>query len=160
MFSFNGPDDSVKNGVLCSLTFELPSNAKAADLYPIGIKYNVSSSGYGDFITNVAQNNAGMLRSAYIFMNGITNGYIKIAGGSIKGDISGDGTVDGSDATMALKEYASLGQGISTLTAAQSAAADVDGSGNVDGSDATMILRYYALAGGGVTPNWYHLFDQ
>ena len=77
----------------------------------------------------------------------------------LKGDVNGDSVIDGSDATLALKEYASLGQGVSTLTAAQTAAADVNGSGNVDGSDATMILRYYALAGGGATPDWDHIFD-
>ena len=77
----------------------------------------------------------------------------------LKGDINGDSVIDGTDATLALKEYAALGQGVSTLTAAQTAAADVNGSGNVDGSDATMILRYYALAGGGEAPDWDHIFD-
>ncbi len=76
-----------------------------------------------------------------------------------KGDVNGDSVIDGTDATLALKEYASLGQGVSTLTAAQTAGADVDGSGNVDGSDATMILRYYALSGGGKAPDWDHIFD-
>ena len=94
------------------------------------------------------------------FTNDGMNTYVQFATSlNKKGDINGDSVIDGTDATLALKEYASLGQGISTLTAAQTAAADVNGSGNVDGSDATMILRYYALAGGGVTPDWDHIFD-
>ncbi len=94
------------------------------------------------------------------FTNDGKNTYVQFAASlNKKGDINGDSVIDGTDATLALKEYASLGQGISTLTAAQTAAADVNGSGNVDGSDATMILRYYALAGGGVTPDWDHIFD-
>ena len=94
------------------------------------------------------------------FTNDGKNTYVQFATSlNKKGDINGDSVIDGTDATLALKEYASLGQGISTLTAAQTAAADVNGSGNVDGSDATMILRYYALAGGGVTPDWDHIFD-
>jgi len=35
-----------------------------------------------------------------------------IGGGSIKGDICGDGSVDGSDATMILRCYALAGGGV------------------------------------------------
>lgn len=35
-----------------------------------------------------------------------------IGGGSIKGDISGDGAADGSDATMILRCYALAGGGV------------------------------------------------
>ncbi|HRR75894.1 MAG TPA: dockerin type I domain-containing protein [Ruminococcus sp.] len=75
--------------------------------------------------------------------------------GVIKGDVTGEGVVDGSDATLVLKEFGSqlAGNG-TTLDARQLLAADVDGDGTVDGSDATLILKYFGLIAANQTPNW------
>ena len=53
------------------------------------------------------------------------------------GDVSGDGTTDGWDATLILRADA----GISALDPNTAAASDVSGDGAIDGWDATLILR-------------------
>ena len=58
----------------------------------------------------------------------------------VYGDINGDGEVDSSDATAALKCDA----GKADLTEEQLKAADINGDGAVDSADATMILKYDA----------------
>lgn len=74
------------------------------------------------------------------------------------GDVNGDGAVDGTDATLVLKEYALVGAGSpSTFTELQRTLADTDKSSSVDGSDATRILKYYALAGSDKNPDWDNL---
>ncbi len=65
------------DGVMYTLHFRLPSNAKAGDFYPIGIFYT-GDSYYRDLFTNVNQNEVGMLMQSYVFFKGITNGGIRI----------------------------------------------------------------------------------
>ena len=78
----------------------------------------------------------------------------------LKGDVNSDGVVDGSDATIILREYAQKGAGaVSSLNVLQQAAADVNGDTVINGSDATMVLRYYAIAGASGSADWDHLFD-
>ncbi|MBR3281668.1 MAG: leucine-rich repeat protein [Ruminococcus sp.] len=60
------------------------------------------------------------------------------------GDISDDGVVDGTDATLALREYSyCMDHPGSTLSKYGRFIADYDKNGAVDGSDATLILREY-----------------
>ena len=56
------------------------------------------------------------------------------------GDVDGNGLVNAADAVMVLRSDA----GLTTLTAAQTAAADINGDGVVNASDAVQILRYDA----------------
>ncbi len=59
-------------------------------------------------------------------------------------DVTQDGIINGSDATLALSAYTIINSGKeSPLSAIQEKAADVDGDGKITGSDATLILRYY-----------------
>ena len=68
------------------------------------------------------------------------------------GDISGDGSIDSSDATLVLSDYAVIATGgKSTFTAEQAKAADVDGDGKYDSIDASIILAYYAYTSTGGT---------
>ena len=68
------------------------------------------------------------------------------------GDVNGDKTVDSSDATVILADYALTSTGKeSNLTAAQKAAADVDKDGKIDSSDASIILQFYAYVSTGGT---------
>ena len=53
------------------------------------------------------------------------------------GDVNGDGSVDISDALLAMR----CAMGIITLTTEQYAEADVNGDGSVDISDALIIMR-------------------
>ena len=61
------------------------------------------------------------------------------------GDVTGDGIIDGRDATDVLTDYArtSTGKG-SSFNEEQKKAADVNNDGIIDGRDATRILTYYA----------------
>ncbi|NLT09737.1 MAG: leucine-rich repeat protein [Ruminococcus sp.] len=60
------------------------------------------------------------------------------------GDVDDSGAVDGSDATMALREYSyCMDRPGSTLNIYGRLAADYDKSGAVDGSDATLILKEF-----------------
>ena len=64
------------------------------------------------------------------------------------GDLNDDGAVDGTDATIVLREFGNIlaGKGES-FTPEQVAAGDVDRNGVIDGSDATIILKFYGEAG-------------
>lgn len=63
------------------------------------------------------------------------------------GDVNNDGTVDGTDATLVLREFGNIqgGKG-SGFTEAEFAAGDVDKNGTIDGSDATLILKFFGQA--------------
>ena len=162
--------DDLYAGDMYTMTFKLPTNAKAGDLYPIGIVYKYDEK-FGDLFYNANQNNAGKLHMAYVFTQGIENGYIKVVADNTTstttttttttittnqpqiedydlGDVNNDGTVDGSDATWVLREFGNVlaGKGES-FTPEQFKAGDVDLNGVIDGSDATLILKFFGEAG-------------
>ncbi len=61
------------------------------------------------------------------------------------GDVSGDNTIDSSDATLILSDYADIAVGkASSFTDDQAKAADVNGDGKYDSIDASLILAYYS----------------
>jgi len=70
------------------------------------------------------------------------------------GDINLDGTVNASDATAALSEYARLSTGEKGMfSEKQMLAGDIDRNGQINATDATMILSYYSfLSTGGSGP--------
>lgn len=72
--------------------------------------------------------------------------------GYILGDVTEDGIITGSDATLALMAYTQLSSfedhGLSDT---QFSAAEVTGDGIITGSDATIILAYYTLISSGYT---------
>ena len=63
---------------------------------------------------------------------------------TVPGDVTGDGKVDGIDASTILSAYAksSVGKDME-LTDKQKAIADVDGDKKIDGIDASILLSYY-----------------
>ena len=73
-----GSSDKGRTGVMYTLHFTLPANAKAGDVYPIGIYYDGTDSGRKDLFTNVNQDEVGKQMQSYLFYTGITNGGIKI----------------------------------------------------------------------------------
>jgi len=165
--------DNLYAGDMYTMTFKLPTNAKAGDLYPIGIVYKYDEK-FGDLFYNADQNNAGKLHMAYVFTQGIENGYIKVVADNTTsttttttstttttitttqpqiedydlGDVNNDGMVDGSDATWVLREFGNVlaGKGES-FAPEQFKAGDVDLNGVIDGSDATLILKFFGEAG-------------
>lgn len=74
------------------------------------------------------------------------------------GDVSMDGIITVSDATLVLSAYTKISSGLECdLTEAQFAAADVNGDGIITGSDATMLLNYATKLSSGYTPDWNNL---
>lgn len=73
----------------------------------------------------------------------------------ILGDVNEDKTVDSSDASCVLVNYAIIQTGgESELTEIQKKAADVNKDGLMDSSDASKILTYYAMISTGKEPSW------
>ena len=71
------------------------------------------------------------------------------------GDVNNDGSVDSSDASIVLAEYAKIQTGgAGEFTETQHKAADVNNDGVVDSSDASKILAYYAMISTGKEPTW------
>lgn len=74
----------------------------------------------------------------------VTKDYALHLNSFLKGDVDGNGIVDASDATLALREYTLvLSEKESELDERHRKAADIDGDSSVTASDATYILRYY-----------------
>ncbi len=68
------------------------------------------------------------------------------------GDVDASGSVDASDASMVLTDYAKIATGNNaSLSAEQLDWADVNRDGAVDASDASVILAYYAYTATGGT---------
>lgn len=75
--------------------------------------------------------------------------------GLMLGDVTCDGIINGSDATMALREYTLLSADMEgKFSTYQKFAADVTKDGILNGSDATKILRYYTLLSADLNPSW------
>ncbi len=71
------------------------------------------------------------------------------------GDVNMDSSVDSSDASLVLSEYAALSTGgQSSLSDKQKKAADVNKDGFIDSSDSSRILSYYAEISTGGKPSW------
>ncbi len=71
------------------------------------------------------------------------------------GDVNNDGSVDSSDASLVLAEYAKIQTGgAGEFTETQRTAADVNNDDVVDSSDASKILAYYAMVSTGKEPTW------
>lgn len=71
------------------------------------------------------------------------------------GDVNEDGSVDSSDASLVLAEYAKIQTGgAGEFTDVQYKAADVNKDDTVDSSDASRILAYYAAISTGKKPTW------
>ncbi len=62
---------------------------------------------------------------------------------SVLGDIDSNGTIDTTDAKLALQEYVHTMLGSSTMTEEERVRADVTNDGVIDSADAILILRYY-----------------
>ncbi|MBP8594710.1 MAG: CHAP domain-containing protein [Ruminococcus sp.] len=61
------------------------------------------------------------------------------------GDVDGDGTVDASDASLLLAEYAARQTNTANEIAEEASQyADIDGDGFVDATDASIVLQYYS----------------
>ena len=73
------PENTGRDGVLWEFDLKLPSDAKVGDKYEVNIMYK-STETAKDLFTNVAQNDEGQLMQAWVFTNGIEQGYIEVVG--------------------------------------------------------------------------------
>jgi hypothetical protein len=144
------------------IDFRLPENAKPGDLFPIGIEYRTSSI-TEDCFTNLYGNEEGKLMQAWLFTQGINNGYIKVIENDITtttvatvpepeeitaaakaGDINGDGRINPVDASKVLMMFAELASGETEITADILEMYDIDGDGKITSVDASLVLAYCA----------------
>ena len=117
----------------------IPETVTSISETAIGQHYSIRNGAVENIAGFVVHGEEGTAVESYAESEGIT--FRKF----ICGDINDDGAIDGSDATMALREYASVGSGYgTTLNAYGQLAADYDLTGGIDGSDATLILKEYA----------------
>lgn len=71
------------------------------------------------------------------------------------GDVNNDSSIDSSDASAVLAEYAMLSTGgKGTFSSRQKVAADVNHDDTINSSDASNILAYYSASLTGGSPSW------
>ncbi|HOO06412.1 MAG TPA: dockerin type I domain-containing protein [Ruminococcus sp.] len=112
----------------------------------MGIEY-ITKSGGSDCFCDAFNSEEAKLQEAYIFTEGITNGYIKVSGGEdfVLGDVNNDGSIDSGDASDILLAYSNTQTGSSTgLDERAEKAANVNGDQYIDSNDASVVLAYYA----------------
>ncbi|NLT10770.1 MAG: hypothetical protein GXY08_14960, partial [Ruminococcus sp.] len=124
-----------ENKAVFELTYEIPQDCPGGE-YHIG--FGSKCSVFND-------------NTEWTYKTAQTGGVIKVTATEkpkfALGDVNNDGTVDGSDATIVLREFGNVlaGKGAS-FTPEQFEAGDVDRNGTIDGSDATLILKFFGLA--------------
>ncbi len=164
------------DGVLWTFQLRLPEELNVGDEFPIEILYR-NADGTADLFASVENDEASRLMEAWLFTNGIEQGYIRITEAEAEteaqeetpeepaieeetpiaeeimvGDINGDSIINASDSSCILSTYALLqtGQNIE-LSEAQMKAADINNDSRVDSKDATDALRYYSYLSTGGT---------
>ena len=107
-----------------------------------GNKITIFAAGTDTFTVNCISKNHGVI-SASITITATENTPVP---DFLLGDVTLDGIINGSDATITLNAYTIINSGKSSpLNETQMKAADVDKDGIITGSDATLILRYYTM---------------
>lgn len=117
---------TTENGVLLTLTFELPANAECYEKYDISATYKK-----GDFF-NELDGEAGNVNFI------IANGCIE-ALDFLPGDVNDDGVVNGKDIRL-IRQFNSTGYDVTI----NERAGDVNDDGVVNGKDVRKIRRYFA----------------
>lgn len=141
-FVVSSSGDNLKDGVIYSVDFYLPDNAKAGDLYPVGIQFWTDGTA-SDIFCNQSKDYEGKRMMTYMFTKGITNGYIKILP---TGDVNGDERVTPVDASKILIEAANIAASPfdAMLRPTAYRKFDINGDGKVTAVDASLILAYCA----------------
>ncbi len=120
-----------EDGILFSVIFAVPAEAKMGDKYPVKTEVQKLSGASGDIAYNIA------------------DGYIEIGGyhddlSFEKGDMNLSHYVGVDDVQQLLKEYVTTLSGrASALPEDHRKIADIDEDGNVDIIDVQLLLKYY-----------------
>ena len=149
------------DGVLWTFQLQLPENIEVGDKFPVEILYR-NENGNNDSFKNIEGqgNEICDQMEAWVFTNGIEQGYIEITEPVVQegpieanlGDIDGDNKINASDATRILGAFSALSTGGDTgFTEEQLACADVNKDKKVDAKDATVALGYYGYTSTGGT---------
>lgn len=137
-----------EKGKLLTLTFEVSSDARIGDVYPI--HYETQSQDGTQKET---------CYSYEYLMNIVpTDGAVKIIGNT--GDLNSDEEVTAADAYEVLLGYSQMSVGAAcSLSDGQKIIADVNSDGKIDAADAYYILLYYANQSVGNDISWRELTD-
>lgn len=142
-----GKTGSGLDGDIWSFTLQLPDDAADGDIYPIRIVYEKGKITEDCFV-NDATNRDSLLMQAWLFTNGIENGYIQVGDRSF-GDSNCDGKVDLSDAVLIMQcvsnpdQYSVIGKAKGHITEKGYKNADVYSIGDgVTSKDALSIQKY------------------
>jgi hypothetical protein len=149
------------DGVLWTFQLQLPENIEVGDKFPVEILYRNENGNNDSFKNAEGQGNAICDQmEAWVFTNGIEQGYIEITEAVQQedpveahlGDIDGDNKINASDATRILGAFSALSTGGETgFTDDQLAWADINKDKKVDAKDATVALGYYGYTSTGGT---------
>ena len=140
-FAFMGDDNNGQDGELVTVRFTLPADAKGGDLYPIGVEFmsnDTAEDGFGD----VPRTDAGKLMQAYVFTQGIENGYISVLKDEEPSTEEDSSEPETESDTTAEDTTAEEDTAAEDTTAAEGTEADTTGAaGSTTGSAATTTQK-------------------
>lgn len=125
-------------GDMYTMQFKLPADAKAGDVYPVGIRYQYDGK-TGDLFYDADQTQAGKLHMAYVFTQGIENGYVKVKG------------VPTTTTTTTTTSTTTTTTTSSTTTTTSTSPVTTTTTSNVGGSDTTTTTSTTGKAGSATT---------
>lgn len=153
-----------QDGVMFKFRVQLPDEANIGDgKYPIEVYYNSGT----DLFSNAEMDADGQLMEAWLFTQGIEQGYIYAPiwtdptttkattttvtttttsvdkPALILGDANNDGKIDSIDASEILRLFAKISTG-GTPTENEKKVCDINNDGMIDSVDASAVLAYYA----------------
>lgn len=130
--------NNLYKGTMYTMQFKLPADAKAGDVYPVGIRYQYDGK-TGDLFYDADQTQAGKLHMAYVFSQGIENGYVKVKG------------VPTTTTTTTTTSTTTTTTTSSTTTTTSTSPVTTTTTSNVGGSDTTTTTSTTGKAGSATT---------
>ena len=137
-------DNVGQDGVMFSFNVKLPDALEKGGKFPIELYY---TKGF-DLFSNADMDEDGKLMEAWLFTQGIEQGYIEVKpdydSDIVVGDVNKDGMIDSVDASEIMRVYANASTQ-SSISREEYLAGDVNNDGKTDSVDASAVLAYYAF---------------
>ena len=156
---FTASRNAGKDGNMFSFDIQLPEDVDPeGEIFPIEIYYNKNT----DLFTNVDADEEGQLMEAWVFRNGIEQGYIEVlpqeettttttttapvttTTAQPIGDTNNDGKIDSVDASKILMMFAYISTG-GEMTEMLFSIFDINCDHRIDSIDASAVLAYYVF---------------
>ena len=156
---FTASRNAGKDGTMFSFDVQLPDDIDPeGEIFPIDIYYNKNT----DLFTNIDADKEGQLMEAWVFRNGIEQGYIEVlpqeettttttttapvttTTAQPIGDTNNDGRIDSVDASKILKMFAYISTG-GEIEDLLFSVLDVNCDNKIDSLDASTVLAYYVF---------------